>query len=111
VTSQQLPYLDVLLRDPWTVAIGRENGFPFKIPKVVQIVNPASFLAQKLLIQSKRRQEKFAKDILYVHDTLEIFGAKLGDIKQEWCSKIRPDMHAKHIRKVERRTQVFGFTR
>jgi hypothetical protein len=36
-----------------------------------------------MLIQSKRTQEKFAKDILYVHDTLEIFGATLEEIKQE----------------------------
>ena len=37
VVSQQLRYLEVLLRDPWTVTVGPDNGFPFRIAKVIRI--------------------------------------------------------------------------
>jgi hypothetical protein len=80
VVSQQLRYLEILLYAPWTVEIGRSNGFSLA-PKEIRIANPASFLAHKLLIHGKRTRGKFSKDILYIHDTLEIFGARLGDIK------------------------------
>jgi hypothetical protein len=78
-------------------------------PKEIRIANPASFLAHKLLIHGKRTRGKFSKDILYIHDTLEIFGARLGDISHEWNTKIKPRIHPNGLRKIERAaTALFG---
>ena len=54
--------------DYWGVGLSdRSNGFPLVEPKQVQIANPASFLAHKVLIHNKRTRGKVAKDILYIH--------------------------------------------
>lgn len=109
VVSQQLRHLEILLLEPWTVTIGPEDGFPVVCERLVRIANPASFLAHKILIQSKRTQRKFAKDILYLHDTLEIFGARIQQIREEWIEKIRPVMHARQCRKVQNAAaELFG---
>jgi hypothetical protein len=109
VVSQQLRHLEILLYAPWTVSIGRSNGFPFADPKQVQVANPASFLAHKVLIHDKRSRGKFAKDILHIHDTLEIFGARLGEVSLEWDTRLKPRIHQKSVRKTERAaTELFG---
>jgi hypothetical protein len=109
VVSQQLRYLEILLLTPWVVSLSRSNGFPFEDTKEVRIPNPAAFLAHKALIHKKRASEKFAKDILYIHDTLEVFGARLEDLKREWRNHVRPGIHAKSIRKIQRSpTDLFG---
>ena len=109
VVSQQLRHLEILLYAPWTVAIDRSNGFPFVEPMHVQIANPASFLAHKVLIHNKRGRGKVAKDILYIHDTLEIFGAKLGDLSLEWNTKVKPQIHRNGVRTIEHATtDLFG---
>ncbi|MGA7794916.1 MAG: hypothetical protein WCA19_17900 [Candidatus Acidiferrales bacterium] len=41
--------------------------------KHLQIANPASFLAQKILIRGERDTKARAKDILYIHDTIVVF--------------------------------------
>jgi hypothetical protein len=61
-------------------------------PRDVRIANPASFLAHKVLIHNKRTRSKFAKDVLYIHDTLEIFGAR----------ELKPRIHPKGVRKIQR---------
>lgn len=109
VVSQQLRHLEILLYAPWTVGIDRSNGFSFEDPKQVQVANPASFLAHKVLIHDKRSPGKFAKDILYIHDTLEIFGARLGDVSREWDTRLKPRIHPKSARKIQRAaTELFG---
>ncbi len=109
VVSQQLRYLEVLLDEPWAVEIGQHNGFPFVDSKRVRIANPVGFLAHKVLIHTKRTRQKFAKDILYIHDTLETFGAQLEELKTEWNTKIRQRVHPKSVRKIERgAVDLFG---
>ena len=102
IVSQQLRHLEILLYAPWTVAIDRSNGFPFVDAKRIQIANPPSFLAHKVLIHNKRKREKAAKDVLYIHDTLEIFGARLGDLSREWNTHVKPRLHPRSVRKIER---------
>lgn len=109
VVSQQLRHLEMLLDDPWTVEIGKHNGFPVAGPKQIRIANPVGFLAHKILIHSKRTRQKFAKDILYIHDTLEVFGAQLEELKAEWNSKVKQRVHARSVRKIERAAaDLFG---
>jgi hypothetical protein len=109
VVSQQLRYLEILLLAPWTVSLSRSNGFPFENLKQACIPNPASFIAHKVLIHNKRMRAKFAKDILYIHDTLEVFGARLEELNHEWRTEVKPRIHPKSVRKIQRAaTDLFG---
>ena len=60
-----------------------------------------SFLAQKVLVHTRRNRSERAKDILYIHDTLETFGARIADLRAEWINKIRSKLHARSVRPVE----------
>jgi Nucleotidyltransferase len=54
VSSQQLRYIEVLMITPWKIELGETNGYPLKPAKRIQVANPASFLAQKILIHHER---------------------------------------------------------
>lgn len=109
IVSQQLRYLEILLLSPWTVSLSGSTGFPFKDPMQVPIANPTGYLAHKVLIQNKRTRTKFAKDVLYIHDTLETFGARLDDLNGEWRTELKPRIHPNAVRKIQRAaTDLFG---
>lgn len=75
----------------------------------VRIANPASFLAHKVLIHKKRVRPKFVKDVLYIHDTLEVFGARLEGLNCEWRGELKPRIHPNGVRKIQRAaTDLFG---
>ncbi len=61
----------------------------------IVLPNPASFIVQKLLIHKNRLADKKAQDVLYIHDTLEVFGASLDELKSIWEGRIRPTMPGK----------------
>lgn len=104
VTSQQLRHLELLLMSPWQVEI--ESA---RFAGHVRIANPASFMAQKALIHARRDPDDRAKDILYIHDTLEIFGSRLQALRQEWVDNIAPRMHARTAAEVRKSAQrLFG---
>jgi hypothetical protein len=84
VTSQRLRHVDLLLRSPWTVVLSASDGFPFAEGRQVLVANPVSFLAQKVLVHTKAEPSERAKDILYIHDTFETFGAHITDLRAEW---------------------------
>ncbi len=83
VAAQRLRHIKLLLETPWRVDMALE-GFSGG----VRIANPVSYLAQKLLIHEKRGREDRAKDILYIHDTLEVFGARLEQLQALWRNEI-----------------------
>lgn len=100
VNSQQLRFIELLLNHPWTVEL-RVADFELPAPKVVRVANPVGFLAQKILIHDRRSAEDQAKDILYIHDTLQVFGARLDDLRDEWTGRVRPGLHSKAAKTVE----------
>jgi hypothetical protein len=102
VTAQKLRHLGLLLMHPWRVGLGASVGVPPATPTEVQLPNPVSFIAQKLLIQKRRPPEKKAQDALYIHDTLDLFGHHLEELKAIWFDKIRPELSSKTAREVER---------
>jgi hypothetical protein len=58
----------------------------------LQVVNPIAYLVQKLLVLPTRG-EKQGKDLLYIFDTLTIFGsslAQLGDEAPGLIEKLTP---------------------
>jgi hypothetical protein len=84
ITAQKLRYLELLLIDPWIVTLGGDDGVPLDKKVDVQIANPVTFIAQKLLVQANRHSSKRAQDVLYLHDTIELFGGKLDEFNTVW---------------------------
>jgi hypothetical protein len=104
VASQQLRYIELLLHHPWWINL-ESDGSGTKI----HIANPVSFLSQKILIHGKREREDRAKDILYMHDTLEVFGARLPQMRELWQNVVAPKLHARSATKVSRSPEaLFG---
>lgn len=100
ITAQKLKHLDVLLVEPWPIRIGPAKGVTVPAPIDVLVANPVSFMAQKLLIQKYRSPAKRAQDVLYIHDTIELFGASLPHLRSVWTDTIRPVMGATTARDV-----------
>lgn len=108
VNSQRLRFIELLLRDPWTVVLTVED-FGLPAPTVVRVANPMGFLAQKLLIHGRRSAGDQAKDVLYIHDTLQVFGERLDDLRTAWTNGVRPGLHANAAKTVETAHQwLFG---
>jgi hypothetical protein len=107
VSVQKLRHLEVLLGFPWEVMIAAANGYPTPGARQVRVPNPAAFLAQKILIRDKRNLAKRAKDVLYIHDTIETFGGSLPAIRDEWKSKVRSTLHANAVRQIERAADAY----
>ena len=104
VASQRLRYLEILLRHPWTIDFASAG-----VTSQIRIANPVSFIAQKVLILARRDPEDRAKDLLYMHDTLEVFGSRLGDLRALWRERVRPEVHANQVRVVAKASGVlFG---
>lgn len=52
-------------------------------------------MVQKLLIHESRRPHKRAQGagLLYIHDTLELFGGALEALRAVWRDEVRPSIH------------------
>lgn len=100
ITAQKLKHLDVLLVEPWLIRIGSAEGVAVPAPIDVQVANPVSFIAQKLLIQKYRSPTKRAQDVLYIHDTIELFGAALGTLHSLWKQSLAAKLGSKRAKLV-----------
>jgi hypothetical protein len=104
IASQQLRHIELLLHQPWSIDL-ESDRFAARI----QIANPVSFLAQKILIHPRRDREDRAKDILYLHDTLEVFGARLPELQELWRDIVAPQLQPRSAGSVSKASQVlFG---
>lgn len=101
VSSQLLRYIEILLLSPWKVELGQENGYALLPKRTVQIANPASFLAQKILIHEQRHYKDKAKDLLYMHDTIEVFSEKLDELQKLFRNEVAPKLHARRVAELE----------
>lgn len=78
-------------------------GFPLGPEGVqIRIPNPASFMAQKLLVLERRAPEKQPKDLLYIHDTLMLFGRKLDALRAVW-TLVKQKQHPNVLRTLRER--------
>ena len=102
ITAQKLRHLELLLISPWVVTVGSKESVPLARNADVLVPNPASFIVQKLLIHGSRRADERAQDVLYVHDTLELFGASLDSLRALWESETRPAMPPRTARRAVR---------
>lgn len=101
ITAQKLRYLELLLVKPWSVRVGRKREVPIAPDVDLFVPNPTSFIVQKLLIHSVRSRDKKAQDVLYIHDTLELFGGSLPEVRRLWVEEVRPAMPPKTARRAE----------
>jgi hypothetical protein len=102
VVAQRLRHLDILLIEPWRVQIDDVDS-----SISVQVANPVAYIAQKLLIVSKRsKPADRGKDLLYVHDTLELFADSLDELAALWENTIRPRLGGA-ANEVERRAPKY----
>ena len=107
VSVQKLRYLELLLQNPWDVMIAPATGYPTPGVRRILLPNAAAFLVQKILIHEKRDRDRRAKDILYIHDTIETFGGNLAAIREQWQTNVQPVLHAKAARGVERAAEEY----
>ncbi len=104
IASQRLRYIELLLHQPWSIDFKAEEK-----TVSIRIANPVSFMAQKVLIQGKREREDRAKDILYMHDTLEVFGSRLKELRALWQETVRPQLPERAGRTVSKASEgLFG---
>jgi hypothetical protein len=102
--TQQLRHIEILLTSPWSIDV-EYVGFSGRI----RIAKPVAFLAQKILIHRKRERQDRAKDILYMRDTLEVFGARLPYLADLWRSDVAGYLQPRHSARVSRAwREMFG---
>lgn len=107
ITAQRLRYLELLLESPWTVTLNADWGA--ESPREVLVPNPVSFIVQKLLIHGDRSNEKKAQDILYIHDTLELFAPQLDGLSTIWQADVRKALHPRWLTALDgKKSRVFG---
>jgi len=112
ITAQKLRNLEILLLDPWPIRhqAWRGNRAARADNRIdVQVCNPVSFIAQKMLIHGDRKPVKRAQDILYIHDTIELFAAASEQLKDEWMKVVRPALDEQSAKLVTENTrQLFS---
>ncbi|MFN3732057.1 GSU2403 family nucleotidyltransferase fold protein [Comamonas testosteroni] len=106
VVAQQVKRVDVLMLDPWIVRVGQTDDFKLDVPTDVLVANPLSFLVQKFLIkQDRRSNDKRAQDLLYVHDTLQLFPHLFDEFHESWTTVIAPALTNKNVTTIKEEWQ------
>lgn len=105
ISAHKIAHLGVLLEDPWIVTVGPEVGVPLDKPADLQVANPLCFMVQKFLILNNRTKNKRQQDLLYVHDTLLLFGDILPQLRNTWRSVVKPRLQEREVATVEREIQ------
>lgn len=109
VSSQLLRYIEILLLSPWKVDLCEANGYELASKRTVQIANPPAFLAQKILIHQQRDYKDRAKDLLYMHDTIEVFSENLDELQKLFRNDVAPKLHARRVGELEEAAErLFG---
>ncbi len=109
VTAQRLRYLEILTMERWQLTIGVSKGFPLEGgDATIHLPNPAAYLVQKVLTLHHRRPRQQPKDILYVHDTLLMFGPSIDGLRP-LAQEVLAAMHPSWVETFrERRERIFG---
>ncbi len=97
VSSQKLRYLDVLLQHSWPITLVPSYEIRIEKATIIYVANPTAYIVQKLLIRDRRDKPSIAKDVLYIHDTIELFGSKLEALNELWNKVVLPNLHPNHV--------------
>ncbi len=84
--AQPLRYLEILMRRPWQVELGRAPEFRRFKGVLIRVPNPAAYLVQKILIRNQRRKaESIAKDCYYMYEVSVVFRDNLVALGEEYA--------------------------
>lgn len=101
ILAQRVRHLDILLVHPWQVTLDSGHGVPLPEPLNVLVAHPVCFMVQKFLIcESRRTQNKAAQDLLYIHDTIQLFGDRLPEFNDAWKNIVAPALGKPGVAKV-----------
>lgn len=100
ISAQKIRHLGILLVDPWIVTVGEMNGFPLPRPVDLLVANPLCFMVQKFLIKQQRPPAKQSQDLLYIFDTIQLFGNLIPDFKECWGRTVMPNLEEKAVKTV-----------
>lgn len=98
IAAQPLAHVDILMVSPWRVNLDDPGLTSWQ--GTVRIASPVRFLAQKLLILPDRSPDDRVKDILYIHDTMQVFGSRLEELRAEWKESVAPPLLPTHRKKI-----------
>jgi hypothetical protein len=73
LSAQKLRFLDLLLKNPWTISTSSVRGLERSPDLAVKIPHPSMFIMQKILISGKRTDKSRAKDFAYIYQVLGFF--------------------------------------
>ena len=93
------------MKGPWNIQLSAKNLPDLSAPAAIMVPNPVSFIAQKILIHRQRKPRKRAQDALYVHDTLELFGQRIRDLRLIWLEQLQPAMHPTTVKEMHGQRQ------
>lgn len=96
VVATKLRHLELLTVEPWSIDLGAIGGNTEKTV-FIRVPNPVTFIAHKLLVLERRKKEDRAKDLLYVHDTIELFAENLDELRDLWTKAVRPTLSLNQI--------------
>ena len=64
-------------------------------------------MVQKFLIrESRHTQKKAAQDLLYIHDTIQMFGERLPEFKEAWKDTVAPALGKSGVAEVLKQCEV-----
>lgn len=107
ISAQKLRKIEPLMQSPWEVTIRKGVGGAREDISGLKVPNPVMFIAQKVLIHDvRKRKGRASQDILYIHDTVQIFGDEVSSLAALWsdnlATKLSPEERAGVITGVER---------
>jgi nucleotidyltransferase-like protein len=83
ITAQKLRFVELLLFEPWQLNVSARVEEEVKRGRLINLANPASYLAQKVLTLKRRQNaRKPPKDALYIHDTLTMFADSFPKLRE-----------------------------
>ncbi|CAD6560916.1 hypothetical protein LMG28727_07272 [Paraburkholderia kirstenboschensis] len=89
ISAQKLRKIEPLMLSPWEVTIPKGVGGADEDIPGLKVPNPVTFIAQKILIRDvRKRKGKASQDILYIHDTVQIFGDEVGSLAALWSDDL-----------------------
>jgi hypothetical protein len=109
VVAERLSHISILLMVPWRVELDAPIGGGHALPVFIHVANASCYMAQKLLIASRRDPRDRAKDLAYIYDTLMVFGGALPALGDLW-GRIAPQLPRGTHRTIMQRTRELSST-
>lgn len=84
LSAQKLRFLDLLLKNPWTINTSSVPGLGKYPNLVLKIPHPSMFIMQKILISGRRTDTSRAKDFGYIYQVLGFFREDWETLAKEY---------------------------